>query len=86
VCVCLSLFLLGEKEDYNEVIDGVMKQLLSKELMYEPTRLLCTRYPEWLVTHKNQLTEAQYINYGRQYQTFQKILAVYENEPDNYPR
>lgn len=43
---------MGEKEDYNEVIDGVMRQLLSKDLMYEPTRQICEKYPEWLAIHR----------------------------------
>ena len=29
---------MGEKEDYQEVIDGMMRQLLSKELMYDPMK------------------------------------------------
>lgn len=29
---------------------------------------------------------AEYDNYGKQYQTFQKIIAVYDTEPDNFPR
>jgi len=29
---------LGEKEDYNEVIDGVMRQLLSKDMMFDPCK------------------------------------------------
>ena len=32
------------------------------------------------------MSESEYINYGRQYQSFQKILAVYDTEPDNFPR
>jgi len=43
---------LGEKEDYNEVIDGVMRQLLSKDLMYEPAKQICDKFPEWLAIHK----------------------------------
>jgi signal recognition particle GTPase len=43
---------LGEKEDYNEVIDGVMRQLLSKDLMYEPTKEICQKFPEWLALHR----------------------------------
>lgn len=77
---------LGEKEDYNEVIDGVMRQLLSKDLMYEPTRQICNKFPEWLALHRRSLTSAEYNNYGKQYQCFQKILAVYDTEPDNFPR
>lgn len=77
---------LGEKEDYNEVVDGVMRQLLSKDLMYEPTKQICEKFPEWLALHKKNLATAEYENYGHQYQAFQKILAVYQTEPDNFPR
>lgn len=77
---------LGEKEDYNEVIDGVMRQLLSKDLMYEPTKQICEKFPEWLALHKKNLSDQEYDNYGNQYMTFQKILAVYDIEPDNFPR
>jgi peroxin-19 len=77
---------LGEKEDYNEVIDGVMRQLLSKDLMYEPTKQICGKFPEWLALHKPNLGDSEYQNYGHQYMTFQKILAVYDTEPDNFPR
>lgn len=35
---------------------------------------------------RKHLSGAEYQNYGRQYQTFQKILAVYDTEPDNFPR
>lgn len=47
---------------------------------------MCDRFPEWLAIHRKNLTEAEYNMYGRQYQSFQKILAVYETEPDNFPR
>eukprot|EP01039_Chlorochromonas_danica_P004955 gene4955-5438_t len=77
---------LGEKEDYNEVIDGVMRQLLSKDLMYDPTKMICRKFPEWLAIQRKHLTVSEYENYGRQYQCFQKILAVYDTEPDNFPR
>ena len=77
---------LGEKEDYQEVVDGVMRQLLSKDLMWEPTRQICDKFPEWLALHKKNLSDSEYENYGKQYQAFQKILAVYETEPDNFPR
>jgi hypothetical protein len=77
---------LGEKEDYNEVVDGIMRQLLSRDLMYIPLKQICEKYPEWLAIHKQKLREAEYNDYGRQYQTFQRLLAVYDTEPDNFPR
>ena len=33
-----------------------------------------------------QLGKEEYERYGKQYQYFQQILAVYDNEPDNYSR
>lgn len=77
---------LGEREDYNEVIDGVMRQLLSKDLMYEPTKMICSKFPEWLALHRSSLEVTEYTNYGKMYQSFQKLLAVYDTEPDNFPR
>ena len=41
----ISIFLM-------QVIDGVMKQLLSRDLMYEPTKQICEKFPEWLATNK----------------------------------
>lgn len=77
---------LGEKEDYNEVIDGVMRQLLSKDLMYEPTKQICNKFPEWLANNKQNLSDLEYNNYGKMYQTFQRLLATYDTEPDNFSR
>jgi peroxin-19 len=77
---------LGEKEDYNEVIDGVMRQLLSKDLMYEPTKMICQKFPEWLAVNRPHLSEAEYHNYGMMYQVFQRLRATYEMEPDNFSR
>jgi hypothetical protein len=44
---------LGEKEDYNQVIDSVMKQLLSRDLMYDPIRQVCEKFPEWLAINRS---------------------------------
>lgn len=40
----------------------------------------------FLCVCRKNLTSAEYENYGRQYQSFQKLLAVYDTEPDNFPR
>lgn len=51
---------MGEKEDYKDVIDGMMRQLLSKELMYDPMKQVTIKYPEWLANAKSQLSEEDY--------------------------
>ncbi len=77
---------LNNSQDSNDVVDGVMKQLLDKELMYQPMKEVCTRYPKWLATHKDQLTEEEYQKYGTQYQYFQRIVRLYETDPGNFDR
>jgi len=77
---------LSTSKDSNDVVDGVMKQLLDKELMYQPMKEVCTRYPKWLATHKDQLSPEEYQKYGTQYQYFQRIVRLYETDPNNFER
>jgi peroxin-19 len=77
---------MGSKQDTDTVIDSVMKQLLNKELMYEPMKEVCSRFPTYLASNKDILSNEEYIRYGKQYQYFQKICHVYETEPDNFIR
>lgn len=48
-CTCLMCVWY---DSYGQVIDGVMRQLLSKDLMYEPAKQICDKFPEWLAIHK----------------------------------
>jgi len=76
-----------EEEDVmGQVVNGMMKQLLSKEFMYEPMKDICQQYPKWLAENKVRLSDSEYQNYGKQYQYFQRIVHLYENDPDNTER
>ncbi|ETV83127.1 hypothetical protein, variant [Aphanomyces astaci] len=77
---------MGEKNDFQGLVDGMMQQLLSRDVMYDPMKQICDKYPEWLAEKEPHLSKHDYERYGKQYQYFQQILAVYENEPDNYAR
>ena len=78
--------MTSNKGDFDDIVDGMMKQLLAKELMYEPMKNVCDRFPIWLADSKEKLTEEEYIRYGTQYQYFQRIVDVYENDPGNFTR
>jgi peroxin-19 len=76
-----------EQEDImGQVVNGMMTQLLSKEFMYEPMKDICQQYPKWLAENKARLSDSEYQNYGLQYQYFQRIVHLYENDPDNTAR
>ncbi|EGZ30038.1 hypothetical protein PHYSODRAFT_310116 [Phytophthora sojae] len=84
---------MGEKNDFQDLVDGMMQQLLSKDVMYDPMKQICERvrngarlYPEWLAEKESLLSKEDYERYGKQYQYFQQIVAVYESEPDNFAR
>jgi peroxin-19 len=52
----------GGSDDFNSdtVIDGMMEQLLSKDLMYEPMKQVTEKFPEWLETNKADLSPKDY--------------------------
>ena len=77
---------MGAKEDFAGVVDNMMRQLLNRDIMYVPMRSVCEKFPEWLAKNAARQTREEYENYGKMYQTFQKLCMVYETEPDNFPR
>ena len=75
-----------QEEVVGQVVDGMMKQLLSKEFMYEPMKDICNQFPKWLAENKHHLNDQEYKRYGKQYQYFQRIVHIYEFDPDNVAR
>ena len=51
---------MNTSQDADTVVDGVMKQLLDKDLMYEPMKEVMVRFPKWLAEHKEGLSEEEY--------------------------
>lgn len=76
----------GEEGAMDHVVDGMMKQLLSKEFMYEPMKDITEKFPKWLADNKTKLKVEDYEKYGKQYQYFQRIVDLYENDPENIDR
>jgi peroxin-19 len=76
---------MGKKEDFNSVIDNMMRQLLNRDLMYIPMKSVCEKFPQYLAKNAIKMTKQEYENYGLMYQTYQKIVMLYETEPDNFP-
>jgi peroxin-19 len=42
------------------IMDGMMEQLLSKDLMYEPMKQVTDKFPEWLAENKSTLSTEDY--------------------------
>ncbi|KAL0592136.1 hypothetical protein ABG067_000790 [Albugo candida] len=77
---------VGDKDNFQSLVDNMMQQLLNKDVMYDPIKQICDKYPEWLAEKKSTISKEDYERYGKQYQHFQQIVAVYAEEPENYTK
>ncbi|PKI53036.1 peroxisome biogenesis protein 19-2-like [Punica granatum] len=75
---------LAGSQDMESMVETMMQQLLSKEILYEPMKEIGEKYPKWLEDHKLTLSEEEYKRYAHQYELIKDLNEVYENEPDNF--
>jgi hypothetical protein len=68
----------------SNLVDSIMRQLLSKEVLYQPLKDIGERYPPWLEAHATALSVEEHTQYQKQYEFIKKICHVYEAEPDNF--
>ncbi|KAI7896491.1 Pex19 protein family-domain-containing protein [Mucor mucedo] len=69
---------LADNGEFEGVLEGMMSQLMSKELLYEPMKDLSQKYPAWLKEHKDTADKADYEKYTQQHAICQQIVAKYE--------
>lgn len=75
----------GEEDSISSnLVDSIMRQLLSKEVLYQPLKDIGARYPPWLEAHESALSVEEHTQYQKQYEYIRKICHVYETEPDNF--
>eukprot|EP00245_Coleochaete_scutata_P007631 TRINITY_DN23130_c0_g1_i1.p1 TRINITY_DN23130_c0_g1~~TRINITY_DN23130_c0_g1_i1.p1 ORF type:complete len:286 (+),score=78.99 TRINITY_DN23130_c0_g1_i1:22-879(+) len=75
---------LGGNQDMHSLMDTVMRQLLSKEVLHAPMQEIGERYPAWLETNKATLSEEDYNRYSRQYDYIKQLCNVYDTTPDDF--
>lgn len=85
--ISVSLKYLGRfLQDMESIVETMMQQLLSKEILQEPMKEIGERYPKWLEDHKASLSAEEYERYSRQYKLIKDLNEVYENDPSNFNR
>ncbi|XP_010258938.1 PREDICTED: peroxisome biogenesis protein 19-1-like isoform X2 [Nelumbo nucifera] len=77
---------LAGSQDMESIVETMMQQLLSKEILHEPMKEIGERYPKWLEDHKPGLSKEEYDRYSHQYELIKELNAVYENDPSNFPK
>ncbi|KAB2070816.1 hypothetical protein ES319_A08G180000v1 [Gossypium barbadense] len=77
---------LAGSQDMESIVETMMQQLLSKEILHEPMKEIGERYPQWLEEHKANLSKEEYERYSRQYELIKELNGVYENDPNNFTK
>ena len=79
--------LSGEGGDgFEGMMDAMMMQLMSKDVLYGPMKHMEARFPEWLAENPEGLDDAGLAPYRRQYACVQRLVAAYDAEPDNFDK
>ena len=66
------------------IVETMMQQLLSKEILHDPMKEIGERYPRWLEDHKASLSTEDYMRYSHQYELIKDLNEVYENDSTNF--
>ncbi|GKY93249.1 hypothetical protein MPSEU_000292600 [Mayamaea pseudoterrestris] len=77
--------LTGNWSDDNAdaLMDGMMEQLLSKELMYEPMKQVADQFPQWLQDNQMYISQQEYDDRRKQAECFRRLVHAYETQPTN---
>ena len=62
-------------------LDSVVSELLNKDTLYEPMRLLKEEYPAWLEANWDKISNANLENYNKQLDKITEICDFYEKNP-----
>lgn len=77
---------LAGTQDMESIVETMMQQLLSKEILHEPMKEIAEKYPKWLEEHKTSLSKEEYERYSHQYELIRNLNEVYENDPANFTK
>ena len=66
----------GGDGDFGKVLEGMMSQLMSKEILYEPLLELHSKYPEWIV---NNPKDSKLDVYKQQADLVKQIIEKFED-------
>lgn len=77
---------LAGSQDMESMVETMMQQLLSKEVLHEPMKEIGERYPKWLEEHQSTLSKEDFDRFSNQYQLIKDLNKVYETEPNNFTK
>ena len=65
-----------------DLMEDMMKMMLSKDMLYPPMKEMINNYPEWLKKNKDKISSTDMDNYKKQLVCMEKICHEFELEKD----
>ncbi|XP_051554886.1 peroxisomal biogenesis factor 19-like [Myxocyprinus asiaticus] len=74
----------GSGEDGNilPIMQSIMQNLLSKEVLYPSLKEITEKYPEWLESNRQSFPPDQFTRYEQQYKIMGEICSQFEKDGD----
>ncbi|KAJ1863491.1 Peroxisome chaperone and import receptor [Coemansia sp. RSA 989] len=73
----------GDDPQLDSLVDDVIGQLMSKDVLQQPLKDLDAEYPKYLEQNKDTLSKADYDRYKQQHDYIRQILALFEKSVDD---
>jgi peroxin-19 len=70
----------GGDDELLPMMHGMMKSLLSKDVLYPSLKDISTQYPAWLETNRDKISHEEFNRYDRQYRLMSSIVQEFEAE------
>eukprot|EP00698_Gefionella_okellyi_P008031 TRINITY_DN1974_c0_g1_i1.p2 TRINITY_DN1974_c0_g1~~TRINITY_DN1974_c0_g1_i1.p2 ORF type:complete len:231 (+),score=71.55 TRINITY_DN1974_c0_g1_i1:1813-2505(+) len=77
---------LNHNEDFQGMMQTVLKQLLSRNVLFEPMKAISQQYPEWIAANRHKLDSTDLERYKKQQQIVEEIVSVFETDSENFDR
>ena len=73
-----------DDDNLNSLLEGMMSDLLSKEILFEPLKELNESYPKFLNENKPpKISDKDYGNYSNQYNYIKQIIKLFETDKND---
>ncbi|KAI9465936.1 Pex19-domain-containing protein [Lactarius psammicola] len=70
---------LGDDESIQNLLEGMMGQLMGKDILYEPLKELNDKFPSYLSSNADKLSPSDLARYRAQHTCASKIVAIFED-------
>mmetsp|Transcript_4750 Transcript_4750/g.8148 ORF Transcript_4750/g.8148 Transcript_4750/m.8148 type:complete len:279 (+) Transcript_4750:19-855(+) len=77
---------LGENPEFASIMENMMQQMLSKDVLYKPMCDIRDKYPSWMEANRATLSEDDLQRYARQKESLDHICLAYEETPDDFQK